>query len=47
MTKQNKDPLKKPYFGTCISNDEIKDCIMQNNLLENSTFVENIDEEVG
>ena len=43
----NKVPLKNPYFGSCFSNEEIKDCIVQNGLLEKSTFVENIDEEVG
>ena len=43
----NKVPLKKPYFGSYFSNDEIKDCIKQNSMLEKSTFVENIDEETG
>ena len=43
----NKVPLKKPYFGSYFSNEEIKDCIAKNNLLEKSTFLDNIDEEIG
>ena len=43
----NKVPLKKPYFGSSFSNDEIKHSLEKNNLLTKSTFVDDIDEEVG
>jgi len=43
----NKVPLKKPYFGSSFSNDEIKHSLEKNNLLIKSTFVDDIDEEVG
>ena len=43
----SKVPLKKPYFGSSFSNDEIKQSLEKNNLLIKSTFVDDIDEEVG
>ena len=42
-----KVPLQKPYFGPSFSNDEIKDSLKKNDLLEKSTFVDDIDAEIG
>lgn len=45
--KPIKSPLVGNYFGTSFSNDEIKEVLKKNDMLERASFVDDIDEEVG
>ncbi len=42
-----KIPLKDVYLGSSFSNDLIKDVLKKNELLDNSEFYDDIDEEIG
>jgi carbamoyltransferase len=45
--KPEKTPLQSIYFGTAFSNDEISETLKKHDLLKNSQYFDNIDEEVG
>ena len=45
--KPEKTSLQSIYFGTAFSNDEISDTLKKHDLLKNSQYFDNIDEEVG
>jgi len=46
-TKPIKLPLVGNYFGTSFSNEEIKEVLKKNDMLEQASFIDNIDEEIG
>ena len=45
--KPEKTSLQSIYFGTAFSNDEISEILKKHDLLKNSQYFDNIDEEVG
>lgn len=45
--KPEKTSLQSIYFGTAFSNDEISETLQKYDLLKNSQYFDNIDEEVG